>query len=112
LITAEKSAVFSNWIMFRRQIYNYGLLQDRNLIIDMSNCTLVDHTVMEKLGELKRDFADKGLRLEVKGLENHLAMSEHPTAARRGGDSSRKLVSNGSNGSHDTAALEKTPAHH
>lgn len=85
LIKAERSVVFSNWIMLRRQIYNYGLLRDNNLIVDMSGCKLVDHTVMEKLGELKRDFSDKGLSLEVTGLDNHLALSAHPTAARRRG---------------------------
>jgi MFS superfamily sulfate permease-like transporter len=85
LIKADKSAVFSNWILMRRQIFNYGLLRDNNLIVDMSGCKLVDHTVMEKLQELKRDFADKGLTLELRGLDQHLSLSDHPTAARRRG---------------------------
>lgn len=91
LIKAERSVVFSNWIMLRRQIYNYGLLRDNNLIVDMTDCKLVDHTVMEKLNELKRDFTEKGLRLEVTGLDNHLPLSAHPNAARRIGGN----VSNG-----------------
>jgi MFS superfamily sulfate permease-like transporter len=106
LITAEKSAVLSNWILLRMQIHNYGLLQNKNLVIDMSGCTLVDHTVMEKLSELKRDFADKGLELEVKGLDQHLALSEHPTAARR--DSSRRMAGSNGNG----ASPVEVKAHH
>jgi MFS superfamily sulfate permease-like transporter len=83
LIKAEKSAVFSNWILMRRQIYNYGLLRDNNVIVDFSGCKLVDHTVMEKLHEMERDFKDKGLSLEIVGLDQHKAMSTHPQAARK-----------------------------
>lgn len=91
LIKAERSAVFSNWILLRRQIMNYGLLRDNNLIVDMAGCTLVDHTVMEKLHELERDFAAKNLTLTVVGLDDHMPLSEHPHAARR-----RRVESNGS----------------
>lgn len=83
LIKAERSAVFSNWILMRRQIYNYGLLRDNNLVIDMSGCKLVDHTVLDKLAALANDFRDKGLSLEITGLDNHHALSEHPHATRR-----------------------------
>jgi MFS superfamily sulfate permease-like transporter len=90
LIKAERSAVFSNWILLRRQIMNYGLLRDNNLVVDMGGCTLVDHTVMEKLHELERDFAAKNLTLTVVGLDDHMPLSEHPHAARR------RVESNGS----------------
>jgi MFS superfamily sulfate permease-like transporter len=82
LIKAAHSAVFSNWLLFRKQIYTYGLLQDKNIIVDLSETRLVDHTVMEKLQEAKRDFQAKGLRLEVRGLEHHISVSGHPTSAR------------------------------
>ena len=85
LIKAEKSAVFSNWILLRKQIFNYGLLQEKNLIIDMSETHLVDHTVMEKLHELQRDFASKGSEMTIVGLDQHIALSEHPLSARRRG---------------------------
>ena len=35
LIRARDSAVFSNWIPFRRQIEQVGLVQQRNLVIDL-----------------------------------------------------------------------------
>ena len=35
-IVAHQSAVFSNWIPFRRQIEHIGLVQKKNLIVDVS----------------------------------------------------------------------------
>ena len=37
MILARESAVFSNWIPFRRQIEQIGLVQHRNLIVDVSD---------------------------------------------------------------------------
>ena len=108
LIKAERSAVFSNWIMLRKQIYNYGLLQDKNLVIDMSETQLVDHTVMEKLHDLERDFEAKGLKLTVVGLDQHIALSEHPLSARRRGAGTAGAAENGKAG-HEPG---KQPVHH
>jgi MFS superfamily sulfate permease-like transporter len=74
--------VFSNWLLFRKQIYTYGMLQDKNIILDLSETQLVDHTVMEKLEEVQHDFEAKGLRLHIRGLEKHISVSGHPTSAR------------------------------
>ena len=82
LIKASKSAVFSNWLLFRSQIYTYGLLQNKNVIVDLSDTNLVDHSTMEKLSELRRDFAAKGLTLEITGLEHHVNLSGHPEGSR------------------------------
>ena len=81
-IAAAKSAVFSNWLLFRRQIYLYGLLQEKNVIVDLSETNLVDHSTMEKLSELHRDFESKGLKLEITGLDQHLNLSQHPQGTR------------------------------
>ena len=82
-INASHSAVFSNWILFRRQIVQAGLVHRRNVIVDLSETRLVDHTVMEKLHEMEREFEREGLRLDVTGLDNHLPLSRHPRSARR-----------------------------
>ena len=81
-IAAAKSAVFSNWLMFRSQIYTYGLLQEKNVIVDLSETNLVDHSTMEKLSELRRDFEAKGLTLEITGLDQHVNLSQHPEGTR------------------------------
>lgn len=85
LIVARESAVFSNWIPFRRQIEEIGLVQHRNLILDLSNTRLVDHSVMEKLEELERDFQQEGLTLEIRGLETLQPLSADSHAARKRG---------------------------
>lgn len=82
-IIASHSAVFSTWIPLRRQIINTGIVQHKNVIIDLSETKLVDHTVMEKLHELGADFSREGLTLEVKGLESHRPLSNHPYSARK-----------------------------
>ena len=83
VIRTHGSAVFSNWIPFKHQIEYVGLQQRNNLVIDLSETRLVDHSVMEKLHELQKDFEQEGLSLELTGLEWHRKLSEHPLSARR-----------------------------
>jgi MFS superfamily sulfate permease-like transporter len=83
LISASGSAVFTNWIPFKREIEQLGLVQKNNVVVDLSGTKLVDHSVMEKLHEMERDFEQAGLHLEVTGLEGHRRFSQHPFAARK-----------------------------
>jgi MFS superfamily sulfate permease-like transporter len=82
-IDARGSAVFSNWIPFRRQICQLGLEQQHNILVNLEGTRLVDHSVMEGLHELQADFERAGLALEVIGLGEHRALSTHPFATRR-----------------------------
>jgi MFS superfamily sulfate permease-like transporter len=82
-IVARGSAVFSNWIPFRRQIEDIGLVQRRDLEIDLSQATLVDHSVMEKLEELRHDFEREGLKLTIEGLDSLKPFTSDPHAARK-----------------------------
>lgn len=92
LIIARESAVFSNWIPFRRQIEQIGLVQHRNLIIDLSNTRLVDHSVMGKLQEMQRDFEQEGLRFELRGLDALQPFTENAQAARKRGLASVRRI--------------------
>lgn len=83
LIAAEQSAVFSNWILFKRQIENLGLVEKCNVTVDLSKTKLVDHTTMERLHELQRDFEQQGLKLDITGLDTHRGLSSHEFAARK-----------------------------
>jgi MFS superfamily sulfate permease-like transporter len=83
VITARGSAVFSNWLSFKRQIEQIGLQEKNNVIVDLSGTKLVDHSVMEKLHEMEEDFKQAGLHFEVIGLEDHKEFSSHPFAARK-----------------------------
>ncbi len=83
IVRARYSAIFSNWILFRRQLVRLGLLERRNVVVDLSRTRLVDHSVMEKLHALESDFESAGVRLEVRGLEGHKQLSGHELAARK-----------------------------
>lgn len=82
-IVAHESAVFSNWIPFRQQIEQIGLVQKRNLIVDLSNTRLVDHSVMEKMEEMQQEFIQEGLTLEIQGLDTLRPFSKDALAARK-----------------------------
>jgi len=84
-IRASESAVFSNWIPFKRQIEHIGLVQRKNLVIDVSEAKLIDHTVMEKLHETQAELQAEGLNFEIIGLDQHQALSGHAEAARKRG---------------------------
>lgn len=84
-IVAHQSAVFSNWIPFRRQIEDIGLIQKRNVIVDLSDTHLVDHSVMGKLQEMRQDFEQEGLTFEIRGLEALRPLAKDPAAARKRG---------------------------
>ena len=90
IIRASESAVFSNWIPFKRQIEDVGLTHRRNIIVDLSGTKLVDHSVMEKLHELQEDFQQEGLKLEIIGLESHQQLSHHENSSRRRGIESKQ----------------------
>jgi MFS superfamily sulfate permease-like transporter len=92
VISANGSAVFSNWLPFKRQIEQLGLAERNNVIVDLSGTQLVDHSVMEKLHEMESDFAQAGLEFTVTGLDNHQQMSAHPHAARKRGPGALQRV--------------------
>jgi len=83
LVRAERSAVFTNWILFRRQLVRLGLVEGRHVTVDLSGCKLVDHSVMTKLDELQQDFQNAGVKLTITGLGEHRPLSKHHLAARK-----------------------------
>ncbi len=83
MVFARYSAIFSNWILFRRQLVTLGLRERKNIVLDLSQTKLVDHTVMEKLHDMQLDFEQAGLRLDVVGLDDHRQLSQHSLAARK-----------------------------
>lgn len=82
-VHARYSAIFTNWILFRRQLVRLGLTEGKNVVVDLSQCKLVDHSVMEKLHDLERDFEAEGAKLDVQGLDGHKQLSGHDLAARK-----------------------------
>ncbi len=85
------AAVFSNYLTIKRELRAIGA--DKVVIIDLGSTRIVDHTVMEKLHELERDWARDGRCLRVAGLEAHERVSQHPLAARRNKNGGPLLLS-------------------
>lgn len=81
-LAVKKAAVFSNWMGLRKAILEHAE-DHQDVILDLSETCLVDHSVMEKLHELEHALAHVGKHLSVKGLEGHVAFSQHPLAARK-----------------------------
>jgi len=82
LIVVRRAAVFSNWLGIRGKIMREAEQRDE-VILDLSQTHLVDHSVMEKLHELEREFTEIGKRFSVIGLDDHTPLSNHPYAARK-----------------------------
>ncbi|MFM8495001.1 MAG: SulP family inorganic anion transporter [Planctomycetia bacterium] len=82
-VDARGSAVFTNWLPFRRQLRQVGIEGGQNIVLNLEGAKLVDHSVMEGLHELQDEFARAGLALDVVGLEGHRPLSGHPFATRR-----------------------------
>lgn len=82
LVCPRNSAVFTNWLLIRNKIERYGLAQNMNIVVDLSETRIVDHTVMEKLHQLEHEFAARGIALAIVGLDDHMSFSPHPAAAR------------------------------
>ena len=84
LITARQSAVFSNWIPLKKKIES--ICKDEritSLTLDFSDTRVVDHTVLEKLHQLQKEFEQHGRALIIEGLVDHQSLSSQPQAARR-----------------------------
>jgi MFS superfamily sulfate permease-like transporter len=81
VVAVRRAAVFSNWLGLKRRLEALGAGVD--VTLDLSQTRLVDHTVMEKLHAVQREFAQHGGRLHVTGLEEHRAFSNHPNSARK-----------------------------
>jgi MFS superfamily sulfate permease-like transporter len=80
VVRVRYAAVFSNWLALRGRVV--GLDHGRDVVLDLSETVIVDHTVMEKLHELEKEFEEKNRKLLVTGLEKHSKFSDHPHAGR------------------------------
>lgn len=76
LVTASDSAVFTTWIWLKKRLLQ--LDPNRPIVVDFSSASIVDHTVLAKLQELKVDWQHDGRQLSVIGLEQHRGRSSHP----------------------------------
>jgi len=80
-VVVNDSAVFSTWLALRKKLQS--LKNEPRVVVDLSGTSLVDHTVMDKLHEMEKEFQEAGSQLVISGLEQHRSFSDHPAAARQ-----------------------------
>lgn len=76
-IELRDAFTFCNFLGLKKEILKQG---DKNVILDMSRVTLVDHSVKHHLAGLKRDFEINGLKCERVNDASLKAINEHPLA--------------------------------
>jgi MFS superfamily sulfate permease-like transporter len=81
VVSVRKALVFSNWLWLKGTLDRVG--PDKDVVLDLSETRLVDHTVMESLHEMGRSYEHAGRKLVLAGLEQHRPLSSHPHAARK-----------------------------
>ncbi len=79
LVRVKDATVFSTWIGLKKRLD--ALKGQSDVVLDLSETVLVDHTVMEKLQEMEKEFKEQDANLVIKGLEQHRKVSDYPTAA-------------------------------
>jgi len=79
-ITLHGAAVFSNYLGIKAKIEAQTA---KHVVVDVSDCRLVDHTVMEHIHELEKAFQAESRTLAMRGLDAHKGLSDHPMAARK-----------------------------
>ncbi len=80
-IVLHGSATFTNWLMLKKKINSFPA--DSDVVVDCSDARFIDHTVMSRLDEMRRDFQAAGRNFSVVGLGDHKALSHDELAARR-----------------------------
>ena len=82
LVEINKAAIFSNYLGIKRKLEEipYGF----DVVIDLKNTQLVDHSVMENLEHFKHDYEsnDNG-SVNIIGLDQHKSLSDHHLSSRK-----------------------------
>lgn len=80
LIVMKNGATF--WNLFKLKTTINSLPVDRNLILDFERAKIIDHTMMEYLETIEKDFKLKNKNLLIRGLEGTHKFSEYHSSAR------------------------------
>ena len=81
VVRIRRSALFTSYVGIKSRLE--GLTQHPEVVIDLAETYLVDHTVIEKLHHMVDEWSRAGRVLRLRGLEGHEPLSAHPLAARR-----------------------------
>jgi len=80
-VRIDGAAFFANFLSLKSELAT--MPEGKTLIFDLSEAETVDHTVMEFIHDFCEDYERRGGRYEIRGLDQHIASSDHPLAARK-----------------------------
>ncbi|MBM3939173.1 MAG: SulP family inorganic anion transporter [Sphingomonadales bacterium] len=74
MLTVFGAAVFSNWLGLKKVLD--VVPRNQTFTVDLSYCHVVDHTVMNNLLHIEKEFSDEGGVLSVVGLDDFISVSK------------------------------------
>jgi MFS superfamily sulfate permease-like transporter len=80
-MNVQDAAIFSNLIGFKKALTRFK--PGKEVVLDFSRATLVDHTFMEFLEHFEEQYTEAGGAVTVKGFERFEPFSNHPLAGRK-----------------------------
>jgi len=80
-MNVQDAAIFSNLIGFKKVLAKFD--PKKEVVLDFSQATLVDHTFMEFLEHFEEQYVEKGGAVTVTGFERFQPFSAHPLAGRK-----------------------------
>lgn len=75
-----KAAAFTNLIGIRKALNE--IPAGKKIVLDFSECQLVDHSVLDNLHQFEREFCEAGGQFSLEGMEGFKPYSAHPEATR------------------------------
>jgi MFS superfamily sulfate permease-like transporter len=81
MVKIKKVAVFSNYLSIKKQLEK--IPASKKLVLDVSQATFIDHTVMEHLHELEQNKNNEYASVSFVGLDQLKATTNLPTASRK-----------------------------
>jgi len=80
-IQVVSAAVFTNYLYLKKAL-DANMVTQGSILLDLTQCPVVDHTVLENLHHYKKEFEEKGGKFEIRFSKDHAQMSPHPLSAR------------------------------
>ncbi len=80
IIHVKGVAVFTNLIAYKKLLDN--LDKNKKVIVDFSQCKLIDHSFLSFIHHIGNKFEDNGGDIQLVGLENHKQVAHHKLSAR------------------------------
>jgi MFS superfamily sulfate permease-like transporter len=103
-VKVDGAAFFANFLSLKSGLSSVPA--GKKVIFDLSEAATIDHTVMEFIHDFCEDYERRGGHAEICGLDQHVASSQHPLAARKRAALARPSNGNGKPSDDNDAVLD------